>query len=159
MRYGNFEYCIYSSKLQWIISSSIHERIINVQYDIVRLVEMIIIDNDNHFHELYNIILYIDDPFMDAWTYDPLQLTWIDAIFKITISHWSPLGDKKWHDLIWEAVGTPVVKVNQWKSKLSKKIGFFSILNPKNSRFLVPTWFFLVKHKTQKWIFCCFPKK
>ena len=52
---------------------------------------MIIIINDDRFHEPYNIILYIDDPFMDSWTYDPLQLTWIDAIFKITISHWSPL--------------------------------------------------------------------
>ena len=52
---------------------------------------MIIIVNDDHLYEPYNIILYIDDPSMDAWTYDPLQHTWIDAIFKITISHWSPL--------------------------------------------------------------------
>ena len=53
---------------------------------------IIVTGNDDHFHEPYNIILYIDDPFMDAWTYDPLQLTWIEAIIKITINHWSSLS-------------------------------------------------------------------
>ena len=33
----------------------------------------------------------IDDGFMDAWTYDPLQDNSTDAIFKITIFDWSPL--------------------------------------------------------------------
>ena len=46
--------------------SSMYNMIIMILTDIVRLVEMIIIDNDDHFHEPYNIILYIDDPFMDA---------------------------------------------------------------------------------------------
>ena len=62
-----------------------------VQYDIVRLVEMIIINYSQWWsfpRALQYHIVHIDDPFMDAWTDDPFMDAWIDAIFKITISLW-----------------------------------------------------------------------
>ena len=57
----------------------------------------------------------IDDGFMDAWTYDPLQVNSTDAIFKITICHWSPLlkfkdGDdwrEKWEEKVKSPKGSP----------------------------------------------------